>query len=340
MNTLIDLVITREVKSSLPGITGSASSDGKRLLPIPEYALTEDEVLEVLSALKAKEQKAEDGKAFAYSYTSNKDMADMSRRVSHAYEMYSKEDNSEETRVLWKSWELFMHTNALNPTMYPSLRRMENEIVSMTSWMLNGDENVAGSLTSGGTESILMAIKTYREWAKDCRGYLPNPNMVVGQTIHPAFEKAAHYFNIEIRHVRLTEYYRVDVNAVRAAIDKDTILIVGSAPQYCHGVVDPIEELAALATEKGIGMHVDACFGGFMLPWMERLGCAVPMFDFRVKGVTSISADVHKYGYASKGASVILYKTAKLRSYQYFSYANWPGGLFVSPSVTALQMML
>ncbi|CAM9160866.1 unnamed protein product [Ectocarpus fasciculatus] len=162
-------------------------------------------------------------------------MGDISKRVSQAYELFNKEGCSEDAQVLWKSWELFMHTNALNPMMYPSLRRMENEIVSMTSWMLNGDAEVAGSLTTGGTESILMAVKTYREWAKAARGYLPNPNMVVSQTIHPAFEKAAHYFNIEIIHVKTTSDFRVDVDAVRAAINRDTILIVGSAPQYCHG---------------------------------------------------------------------------------------------------------
>jgi sphinganine-1-phosphate aldolase len=308
---------------------------GKGLVPIPEYGLTEKELLTILTDLKKNEQKAEEGKAFAYSYTSDTDMSDMSKRISQAYELYNNDEGTlpENAEMLWKSWELFMHTNALNPMMYPSLRRMENEIVSMTSWMLNGDSDVAGSLTSGGTESILMAVKAYREWATAARGYLPSPNMVVSQTIHPAFEKAAHYYNIKIIHVATTADFRLDVDAVRAAINKHTILIVGSAPQYCHGVIDPIEELGALAMEKGIGLHVDACFGGFMLPWMERLGCSIPPFDFRVKGVTSMSADIHKYGYAPKGASVVLYKTSQLRSYQYFSYSNWPGGLFVSPSM-------
>lgn len=235
VNSLIDMIVTNEVRGSLPGLTGSPATSERRVLPIPEYGLAEGEIITILSNLKKSEQKAEDGKAFAYSYTSNTDMGDISKRVSHAYDLYNDEGRLEDSKVLWKAWELFMHTNALNPMMYPSLRRMENEIVSMTSWMLNGDSEVAGSLTTGGTESILMAVKTYREWAKASRGHLPNPNMVVSQTIHPAFEKAAHYFNIEIRHVKTTSDFRVDVNAVRAAMNKDTILIVGSAPQYCHG---------------------------------------------------------------------------------------------------------
>lgn len=235
MNTLIDLIVTSEVRNSLPGLTGTPASAERRVLSIPEYGLSEEDILGILTNLKKKEQKAEEGKAFAYSYTSNADMGDISKRISQAYDLYNSDGGQEDKKVLWKSWELFMHTNALNPMMYPSLRRMENEIVSMTSWMLNGDAEVAGSLTTGGTESILMAVKAYREWAKATRGHLPNPNMVVSQTIHPAFEKAAHYFNIEIRHVGTTSDFRVDVNAVRAAINKDTILIVGSAPQYCHG---------------------------------------------------------------------------------------------------------
>jgi len=158
--------------------------------------------------------------------------------------------------------------------------------------------------------------------------------MIVPQTIHPAFEKAAHYFCIEIIHVPVDPVtFKVDMALVKKAIDRNTILLVGSAPQYCHGVVDPIEELAELALAKDLPLHVDACFGGFMLPWLEKIGKNVPLWDFRVNGVTSISADIHKYGYSSKGASCLLYKTQLLRAYQYFAYASWPGGLFGSPSL-------
>eukprot|EP00604_Paraphysomonas_vestita_P000427 CAMPEP_0174825852 /NCGR_PEP_ID=MMETSP1107-20130205/43180_1 /TAXON_ID=36770 /ORGANISM="Paraphysomonas vestita, Strain GFlagA" /LENGTH=387 /DNA_ID=CAMNT_0016057889 /DNA_START=356 /DNA_END=1519 /DNA_ORIENTATION=+ len=218
--------------------------------------------------------------------------------------------------------------------MYPSLRRFETEVVSMTSWMLHGDGNVAGSLTSGGTESILLAVKTYRDRARALRPNIARPNMIAPITVHPAFEKAAHYFDVEIIHVSVDSTYRVNIAEVKKAINRNTILLIGSAPQYCHGVVDPIEALSELALSKGLPLHVDACFGGFMLPWLEKLGYPIPLFDFRVSGVTSISADVHKYGYTSKGASVILYRNSELRSYQYFAYASWPGGLFGSPSLT------
>lgn len=184
------------------------------------------------------------------------------------------------------------------------------------------------SLDAGGTESILMAIKTYRDRARTLCPHITRPNMVVPATIHPAFEKAAHYFDVEIVHVPVGPDCRVLVDAVEAACDRNTILLVGSAPQYCHAVVDPIEALSELALRKGLPLHVDACFGGFMLPWLEKLGVSIPLWDFRVRGVTSISADVHKYGYSSKGASVIVYRNAELRKYQYFAYSEWPGGLF------------
>lgn len=212
---------------------------------------------------------------------------------------------------------------------------METEVVSMTLSMLNGNPNCAGSLTSGGTESILMACKTYRDRARALYPHIINPNMVAAQTVHPAFEKAAHYFGIEIIHVPVNESdARMNIEATAKAINSSTILLVGSAPQYPHGVIDPIEDLSALALKHSLPLHVDACFGGFMLPWVEKIGYEVPLWDFRVPGVTSISADIHKYGYSSKGASVISYSSEEIRSYQYFAYAEWPGGLFGSPSLT------
>ena len=179
-----------------------------------------------------------------------------------------------------------------------------------------------------------MAVKAYRDRARKLRPHVTNPNMVVPITIHPAFEKAGHYFGIELIHVGLGDNMRVDMKLVEKAINGNTILLVGSAPQYCHGVIDPIEELSDLALKRGLPLHVDACFGGFMLPWLEKIGYNIPKFDFRVEGVTSMSADVHKYGYSSKGASVILYRNEELRSHQYFAYGGWPGGLFGSPSLT------
>ena len=291
----------------------------------------------ILNSLHAKETAVEEGKAFAYAYTTNRDMSQLVATMSHAYKQCFEDSGSkivELDELLNAAWEKYMHTNALNPLIYPSLRKMENEVVSMTTMMLNGDSNCAGSLTSGGTESILMAVKTYRDRARAACPHITNPNMVVATTIHPAFEKAAHYFDVEIIHVEINASdARINIDEVRKAINSSTILLVGSAPQYCHGVIDCITDLSDLALKHNVGLHVDACFGGFMLPWVEKLGHAVPLWDFRVPGVTSVSADIHKYGYSSKGASVVVYRTEKLRSFQYLSYAEWPGGLFVSPSM-------
>jgi len=346
INALLSRVLDSEVKGALSllggdkqaaGGTGSGAVEAVTpLVPIPEKGLSAARVTAILERLRANETTAEEGRAFAYTYTTQGEMALLAKALNSAYAAYTPSSGSgqaEHETLLHKAWELFMHTNALNPMLYPSLRRLETEVVSMTAWMCHGDSNTVGSLTSGGTESILMAIKTYRDLAKVKRPYIQTPKMLCPITIHPAFEKASHYFGVEIVHIPTTADGRVDVDAVRQAITADTILLVGSAPQYCHGVVDPIEQLSALAVQHGVPLHVDACFGGFMLPWLERLGVPIPTWDFRVPGVTSISADVHKYGYSSKGASVILYKTEALRMYQYYAYAEWPGGLFGSPSL-------
>ncbi len=341
VDSLITLVLDGEVSGAMKLLAGqSDSSNGSNkdeiILPIPEQGIPPVEVIRILEALKSTELAAEDGKAFAYTYTTKHDMAEFAKSLGKAYALFSAESGSDQSShevMLTQAWDLYMHSNALNPMMYPSLRRMETEIISMAAWMVHGDGNTCGALTSGGTESILMAVKCYRELARAKMPHVTNPNMIVPTTIHPAFEKAAHYFGVEIVHVPLDSDFRVDMEKVRAAIDRNTILLVGSAPQYCHGVVDPIEELGQLALSKGLPLHVDACFGGFMLPWLEKLGRKIPLWDFRVAGVTSISADIHKYGYSSKGASCLLYRTPELRSYQYFAYASWPGGLFGSPSL-------
>jgi len=186
-------------------------------------------------------------------------------------------------------------------------------------------------VSSGGTESILLAMKTYRDWARDKKG-ITRPEMIVPVTAHAAFDKASQYFKINIRHIPVDENYRANVSAAREAITRNTVVMVGSAPSFPHGMVDPIEDLSELARQRGIGFHTDACLGGFVLPWAERLGYDVPPFDFSLPGVTSISADTHKYGYAAKGTSVILYRGLSLRRYQYFKATDWPGGLYFSPT--------
>lgn len=234
--------------------------------------------------------------------------------------------------LLKEAYTLFFSENGLNPTVFPSLSRFENEIIAMASSLLGGDEKAAGSMTSGGTESLLMAVKTARDYARAKRG-ISQPEILIPSTAHPALDKAGEYFNVRMIHIPVRDDFRADVEATRRAITPNTILLVGSAPSYPHGVVDPIRELAALAQEHGLLFHTDACVGGFMLPFVRKLGYPVPDFDFSVPGVTSISADLHKYAYAAKPASLVLYRTSELRRHQMFVSTDWPGGIYPSPSM-------
>ncbi len=231
----------------------------------------------------------------------------------------------------------FFAENGLSPMAFPSLRQFEAEVVSMTASLLGGDGETAGNMTSGGTESILLAVKTARDWARAQNPGNTEPEIILPLTAHPAFEKAAHYFSVRPVHIPVGPDFRADVGAARVAITPRTILLVGSAPSYPHGVVDPIPELAHLARENGLLFHVDACVGGFMLPFVRKLGYPVPDFDCRVPGVTSMSADLHKYAYAAKGASVLLYRNKALRRHQFFAYTEWPGGIYASPTMAGTR---
>lgn len=233
--------------------------------------------------------------------------------------------------VLKEAYTTAFYSNGLGPGAFKSLKKFESEVIFMTADLLNHRE-AAGNMTSGGTESILMAVKAARDWASAERG-ISHPQLIVPITAHPAFDKAAHYLGVEIIHTPLREDLRADVNAMRDAITENTILVVGSAPCYPFGVIDPIPDIAALAAGDGILCHVDACLGGYLLPFVERLGRPVSPWDFRVPGVTSISADLHKYGYSARGASVILYRNRELRRHQFFAVSDWPGGLYGSPTL-------
>ncbi|MEZ5117093.1 MAG: aspartate aminotransferase family protein [Candidatus Nanopelagicales bacterium] len=239
----------------------------------------------------------------------------------------------EHYHFLSQVFEAFAHANVLQRDMYPSATKFEGEIVAMTASMLHGEAagpDVCGVLTGGGSESLITALYTYREQARETRG-VRQPNVVIPVTAHVALDKGAHWLGIEMRHAPLADDYRADVAAMADLVDDQTIAVVGSAGNYGHGLIDPIEEVAALAQERGIGMHVDGCLGGFLLPWVERLGYDIPPWDFRVPGVTSISADTHKFGYALKGTSVLVYRNKELRRHQYFTFPDWPGGLYLSP---------
>jgi len=242
--------------------------------------------------------------------------------------------DSEHIEFLNEVYALQSQSNPLHSDLFPSASKFESEIVSMTAQMLGADktdDEVCGVVTSGGTESILLAMKTYRDRAREVNG-IRRPNIVIPVTAHAAFDKAGEYFNIKVKRVPIDNNYQANVNAVRKAANGNTICIVGSAPNFPHGIVDPINEMSEIARERGICFHVDACLGGFVLPWAEKLGYPVTEFDFRLPGVTSISADTHKFGYASKGTSVILYRSTELRHYQYYTIADWPGGLYFSPT--------
>ncbi len=242
--------------------------------------------------------------------------------------------NQEHIEFLNKVYAITSQSNPLHSDLWPSASKFEAEIVEMTASMLSSkktDDLICGTVTSGGTESILLAMKTYRDFARVKRN-IKKPELIVPVTAHAAFDKACQYFNIKMQHIPVNEYFQADIRKVKKAVNKNTIAIVGSAPSFPHGTVDPIEEMSAIALEHNIGFHTDACLGGFVLPFAEKLGFDVPLFDFRLEGVTSISADTHKYGYAAKGTSVVMYRGKELRHFQFYTVTDWPGGLYFSPT--------
>jgi sphinganine-1-phosphate aldolase len=238
---------------------------------------------------------------------------------------------------LTEAFGLFAHQNALQRDMCPSATKFEGEIISMVLDLMHADAvedgEPAGMVTSGGTGSILHAVLAYRDHARERRG-VTRPNFVKPETAHPAFDKACELFGIELRRAPVDpDSTTVDPEAVADLIDDQTIAFVGSACNYGYGTIDPIAELGQLALEHGVGMHVDSCLGGFILPFAEELGIDIPLFDFRVRGVTSISADTHKYGYALKGTSTVLFIDRALRNASYFYLPDWSGGKYFSPGM-------
>uniref|UniRef100_A0A3B4E1Q3 sphinganine-1-phosphate aldolase n=2 Tax=Pygocentrus nattereri TaxID=42514 RepID=A0A3B4E1Q3_PYGNA len=226
----------------------------------------------------------------------------------------------------------FAWSNPLHPDIFPGVRKMEAEVVRMTCSLFNGGPDSCGTVTSGGTESILMACKAYRDLAYE-RG-IKYPEIIAPVSVHAAFDKAANYFGMKLIHVPLDKKtMKADVKAMKRAISKNTAMLVCSAPQFPHGIIDPIVEVGKLAEKYNIPFHVDACLGGFLIVFMEKAGFKLEPFDFRIKSVTSISADTHKYGYAPKGSSVVLYRDKKYRHYQYFVAPDWQGGIYASPSM-------
>lgn len=288
--------------------------DYKKFNQIPEQGLEHEDILALMEKFKTIEaSKWEQGYASGAVYNGNQEHIDFMNRV----------------------YAINSQSNPLHPEIWPSTSKFDAEVVAMTAKMLSADktsDEIVGTVSSGGTESILLAMKTYRDWAKEKKG-ITEPEIIVPSTAHAAFTKAGQYFRIKIICIPVDADFRADVPETRKAINENTIALVGSAPPFPHGIVDPIEELSELARQHELGFHTDACLGGFILPWAEILGYEVPKFDFRLPGVTSISVDTHKYGYAAKGTSVILYRGTELRHFQYFSVADWSGGFYISPTI-------
>ena len=282
---------------------------------LPEKGIARDEILKTMDELHEGDANWKDGRTWSLVYYAG----------------------DEHTDFLKAAYTKFFSENGLSPLAFPSLKKFESEVISMTADMLGGDGEVTGSMTSGGTESILMAVKTHRQWFRATHPEITRPEMVLPESSHPAFEKAAHYFDVTPVRTPLTDDFRADVEAIRQAINENTIMIVGSAPCYPFGVVDPISELSALAAERDIGLHVDACLGGFLLPFAKKADYPIPDFDFGLPGVTSMSADIHKYGFAAKGASTVLYRNGGLRRYQFFVFADWCGGIYASPTMAGTR---
>lgn len=283
--------------------------------PLSFEGKNREKILQKIQELKKQDAQWKEGKAFCLVFDGGDDVSELAKKVSSE----------------------FLCDNALNPTAFPSLKRFENEVIQMMAGFFNSPDSVSGSLTSGGTESLLMAVKSAREWGKKVKG-IKKPEMIMPVTAHPGLTKGAYYFGVKLHTVPVDPVtFKVDIAAMKKKINKNTVLLVGSAANYSQGVVDPIEEIAQLAQKHKTLCHVDGCIGGLVLSWWRSLGHEIPPFDFAIPGVTSISVDLHKYGFCPKGASVLLYRNSDLRKYQFFVETNWPGGIYISPSVTGTR---
>ncbi|HEY2790776.1 MAG TPA: aminotransferase class V-fold PLP-dependent enzyme [Micromonosporaceae bacterium] len=280
---------------------------------LPSEGLAADAVLAEITAMREADLPTHGGTLFAYVY--DPAVPGLDELTTAAYALAS-------------------HVNGLDPTAFPSLLAMENALVGAAAGLLGGDGDTVGSVTSGGTESLILAVKA----ARDARPDIAEPRLTMPASAHAAFAKAAHYLGVgmdivPVDPVTLTP----DPTAMAGLIGPDTVLVVASAPSYAHGVIDPVEPIATAAAAAGVRCHVDGCFGGWVLPYLSRLGAPIPPFDFSVPGVTSISVDLHKYAYTPKGVSILLHRDAALRAPQYFAWADWPGYTMINPVISSTR---
>lgn len=279
---------------------------------LPKQGMSKEQVLGKLEDLRQNDVKWRNGKLFGGAFHVSNEMEDV---VGDAFRMY-------------------MWDNALDPRDIQSVLQMERDVMSIAAAHLGGDDNVVGSFTSGGTESVLLAVKTARDWSRKHKPHITEPEIIIPITAHACFHKAAQYFGLKAVVVPVnTETFAVEASVIEEAITPNTILLMGSAPSYAHGTIDPIEEIAALALKHDLLCHVDGCVGGWLLPFFREAGADVPAFDFSVPGVTSMSMDFHKYAYAAKGASIVLYRNPELRLNQIFTCSGWTGYTIVNPTI-------
>lgn len=281
-------------------------------MQIPETGKSRETILKELEAYKADDLAWTSGRVMAFVYDPGKEVQETAK---DAYMMYLGE-------------------NGLDPTTFPSVMRIEREVVRMIINLVQGDDKVVGNMTSGGTESNLCAMKSARDWALATKPEVKAPEVIMCRTAHPSFHKACVYFGMKPVIVGFdTNTYHADVDAMRAAITPNTVALIASAPGYAQGVVDPVPEIAALAQEHNLWCHVDGCVGGIHLSFMRKVGLPVPQFDFSVPGVTSLSADMHKFGYAPKNASIIMYRNKDYRKYQYFACIQTTTYVLINPGI-------
>ncbi|MCC6259326.1 MAG: aspartate aminotransferase family protein [Anaerolineales bacterium] len=279
---------------------------------IPQSGLSKQEILATLQAFKAHDMDWQGGKVFGYTYSPNADSAE----------------------VMKEAYLAFLTENGLDPTVFPSLLKLETDVVRMVINLLHGDANAVGHLTSGGTESIMLAVKTARDKARAEKPQITQPEMILPKTAHAAFHKAAHYLSVKPVVVDIDPAtFKVCAEDMERAINENTILLIASAPSYAQGVIDPIAEIGVVAQKHNLLFHVDACVGGIHLSFMRKLGYEIPDFDFMVPGVTSLSCDLHKYGYAAKGCSTVLYRSKAIRKYQIFACTDTTGYTLINPTM-------
>ncbi|MBW1754219.1 MAG: aspartate aminotransferase family protein [Deltaproteobacteria bacterium] len=284
-------------------------------ISLPKKGMTREDVFNSLTSFKSDDVKWHAGQLFGLVYEAGPEVEALVKEAS----------------------ALFLIENGLSPMAFPSLVKMETDVVSIVISLSGGDDETVGSFTSGGTESIFMALKAARDWARHTYPRIKEPEMVVPVTAHPAWNKAAHYLGVKINMTAVKDDLRADVAAMKNAITKNTIILGGTAVTYPHGMVDPVEEIGALAEKENLWLHVDACLGGLMLPFLKRLGNEIPPYDFSVPGVTSMSADIHKYAYTPKGVSTVMYRNRDFRKFQIFAYADWSGGVYATPCLAGAR---